>query len=320
MTLYGFTHYRLPRRRLFTNFPFRILSLFARQKSSSNHISYWYRPNILNNHTPVLFIHGIGIGLHTYLPFFAQYLHTMPETGIIAIEIPAISSRISYPMLPSREMVQEILQILRSHNWTSVVLATHSYGSVVAAHLLHDPESSVLIDNLLFVDPVAFSFHTPDVAFNFLRRKPRTASEIQLQYFASTDPDVSRALTRSFVVAENLLWREDVEHRTLTNDRTQRRLKTTVAICGRDIITDTVHLGRYLTRQEREDGKWYRETEGTNDNDSWMRSEWTGEKVLEMIWFPELNHAECFNDHAHRQVLVDVLEAYSRGEVTVANS
>ena len=308
MTLYGFTHYRLPRRRLFSYLPHPFLSVFTKQRSLSDHVSYWYRPHLSNDHIPVLFIHGIGIGLHTYLGFSNQYVQNMPNVGIISMEIPAISSRISQPILHGSAMAQEVLQIVKSHGWDRFILATHSYGSVVGTHLLHDPAVAPMIDHLLFVDPVAFSFHTPNVAYNFLRREPRTASEIQLQYFASMDPDVARALTRSFIVPENMLWREEVEGRTSANGR--RRLKTTVVVCGEDIITDTVHLGRYLTRRQRMGEKWYHE-EGEAD-DGWMRWEWTGQKDLEVVWFPELNHAECFNNAGHRQVLVDILGVYSK--------
>ncbi len=307
MNFYGFKHYRLPCWRLLSTFPFRFLSTSARRRSPSNQISYWYRPHVSDEHIPVLFVHGIGIGLHTYLGFFKQYLQTLPDVGIIAIEIPAISSRITQPMLHGSAMSDEIVQIVRHHGWHRFILASHSYGSVVATHLLHDPVCFPLIDHLLFVDPVAFSFHTPNVAYNFLRRKPRTASEIQLQYFASMDPDVGRALTRSFVFPENSLWREEVEN--CTSEDGKNCLRTTVAICGQDIITDTLHLGRYLTREGRNGEKWYRDHELADD--SWMQEPWTGEKNLEVLWFPELNHAESFDDHVHRQVLVDVLKVYS---------
>lgn len=184
MLYHGFSYYRLPLRSLFASFPFGLLSLPFARRSPSRHISYWHHPHTSTDHLPILFIHGIGIGLHTYLNFFKQHLRTMPEIGLIAIEIPAISSRItSSSMLLGAKMADEILRILEHHGWERCVVACHSYGFVVATHLLRDEHVSPRIDNMLFVDPVAFSFHDPNVAYNFLRRAPRTASEIQLQYF-----------------------------------------------------------------------------------------------------------------------------------------
>lgn len=42
------------------------------------------------------------------------------------------------------------------------------YGSVVAAQLLRSPEISQNIGPVLFIDPVSFLLHLPDVAYNFV--------------------------------------------------------------------------------------------------------------------------------------------------------
>lgn len=53
-------------------------------------------------------------------------------------------------------------------------LIVRSYGSVVATHLLRSPETAQKIGPILFVDPVSFLLHHPDVAYNFvsLRQPP----------------------------------------------------------------------------------------------------------------------------------------------------
>lgn len=43
------------------------------------------------------------------------------------------------------------------------------YGSVVAAQLLRDPKTSISIGPVIFIDPVSFLLHLPDVAYNFVR-------------------------------------------------------------------------------------------------------------------------------------------------------
>lgn len=134
-----------------------------------------------------------------------------------------------------------------------------------------------------------------------------TASEIQLQYFASKDLDVTRTLTRNFVWTANSLWRDEVEHRTSGDGI--RRLKTTVVIGGRDIITNTIHLGRYLQREEKMGVKWYEEEEPADD--TWMERNWTGHKSLEVLWLPDLNHAESFDDEVHRQIILDIMKLYT---------
>ena len=309
LSWYGYKHYRLSTTQLLSSLPFRPPALLTNRYSPARHTSYWYHGHTSQSSIPILFIHGIGIGLWPYMPFLKEHLESNPETGLIALEILPISSRITQPFLPGPKMAKEIVSILRHHNWSRCILASHSYGSVIATHLLQDPVASQYIDNLVFIDPVAFSFHTPDVPYNFLRRQPKTASEFELYYFAATDADVSHALTRSFIWPENSLWREDVEHR---QDKNGRILKTTVAICGKDIITDTLTLGRYLTRQRHPDPnkKWYHEEEPFDDD--WKHRPWTGDKALEVMWFPDFNHAELFDDPGDRTRLLEVLRLYSR--------
>lgn len=280
-----------PLSRWFTALPLRPLSLFTSHRSPARNFSYWYKPH-RSDGLPVIFIHGIGIGLHTYISFFHEYSKT--DLGVIALEVMPISSRLTGQMIRKEEMVAEIRQILRKHGWSKCVVMSQSYGSVVASYLLRDCPD--MVASMLFVDPVAFSFHPPQVGWNFLRRMPTTASELQLYYFASTDPDIARALTRSFVWQENSLWREDIDRRC------------TVVLSERDIIIDTLTLGRYLTRAQH--GKWYEEKEV---DDSWKEKEWTGQG-LEVIWFPGLNHAEVYDSFETRQTLIDVLQRYATTE------
>ena len=253
----------------------------------------------------MLFIHGIGVGLQFYLSFSAEFMSTLHKRGIglIALELLPVSSRVA-PSLPSEpEMTAEIARILSHHSWERCVLASHSYGSVVATWLLRDPATACKIGPLLFVDPVAFSFHSPAVPWNFLRRRPRTASEWQLWYFASTDPDVAVTLTRRFDFVANSLWREEVIRRR--GNRSDEVWPCTVVLGGRDIITDVNNLGHYLLSSGAS------EINIAGDHfDGWKDRRWTG-KGLEVVWREELNHAESFDSTADRTMLLEILESYS---------
>jgi pimeloyl-ACP methyl ester carboxylesterase len=204
-------------------------------------------------------------------------------------------------------MAQEIRLILQHHNISLVTLVSHSYGSVISAHLLRSPLTSPHIGPLLFVDPVTFGFHDPNIAYNFLRRVPKSASEIQLQFFASMDPDIAYTLTRRFIWPENSLWREDVEDHFAQDSR----WKCTVMLAGQDIITDTETLGKYLTRKKGAK-KWYQEHEDERMSDEWKRDDWIGEKSLEVIWFEGLNHSEIFDEKESREAVLKVVEKYTR--------
>lgn len=80
--------------------------------------------------------------------------------------------------------------------------------------------------------------------------------------------------------------------------------RCTVALAGRDIITETEGLGRYLIgrigRGDEEEG-----------GEEWKEREWTGQKGLEVMWFDDCNHAEEFDTQGDRARLIEVLLRYS---------
>lgn len=103
---------------------------------------YWYRPHRSHTKLPILFIHGIGIGLLPYVPFLRELAKQDPDVGFVAIEIMPISMHITAPPLASDTMCAAITRVLNAHELNRVVVAGHSYGTVVAAHLLRRQQSS----------------------------------------------------------------------------------------------------------------------------------------------------------------------------------
>ena len=61
-----------------------------------------------------------------------------------------------------------------------IIIIYQSYGSVVAAHLLHTPKIAPKIGPMLFIDPVTFLLHLPDVAYNFVTSSLSPYSSSQL--------------------------------------------------------------------------------------------------------------------------------------------
>ena len=162
----------------------------------------------------------------------------------------------------------------------------------------------------MFVDPVAFSFHTSTVPYNFLRRKPKSASEWQLWYFASTDLMVAHALSRGFGFwGESSLWRGDVD--------VGRGWRCATLLAGRDIVTDTETLGRWFVRAEGR-GEWWKEDGDVRSEElkNWealkKKGRGEGECGVEVLWFEECNHSEIFDKDEDRKRLLDLMLDYSR--------
>jgi pimeloyl-ACP methyl ester carboxylesterase len=245
--------------------------------------------------------------------------------GIIAIEILPISFRITHPALNKSAMCEEIARILAYHGWEKVVLVSHSYGTVIATHLLRTPSTAHLIGPVVLIDPVSILLHLPDVAYNFTRRKPKRANEHQLYYFASMDMGVSHTLARHFFWSENILWKEDMEGRNVT-----------VSLSGKDLIVDTESVGRYLTSGKNSwtlsstslsalvDVEDSDETymNGTASNDtvmhvdeevdgtgSWKEQPWKGVGI-DVLWFENQDHAQVFDNPAARRPLLFAIRKY----------
>ncbi|KAI0073954.1 alpha/beta-hydrolase [Panus rudis PR-1116 ss-1] len=274
---HGFIHYL--QRDWWAHFPPNLLAKYSRT-SPHPHISYWYRPHRSKTKQPVLFLHGIGIGLWTYVPFLFDLIARDPDVGIIAVESFAISMRIS-PRPVSREIVLEaVTTILDKHNLPEVVVVGHSFGTNLAAYMLKHPHLSKRVAASILVDPIPFLLHLPPVAYNFLYREPKTANEWQLWYFASQDPDIARTLTRHFFWAESILWKEDLKDK-----------RVGVVLSGRDQIVDSLEVWRYLTDQGEADPTFHWQKDG-----------------MEVFYYPDLDHSKVFDTARLRKPLVDMVQ------------
>ncbi|RFU78946.1 ribose-phosphate pyrophosphokinase [Trichoderma arundinaceum] len=231
LRFYSFDFHRTSLLQFLAVFPTRILNLFNSYRSPARTLTYWYRPHTSRTRLPVLFIHGIGVGLY-------------------------------------------------------------SYGSVVATHLLRKPQIASKIGPTLFVDPVSFLLHLPDVAYNFICRKPTNASEHLLSYFGAKDLGVAHTLFRRFTWSDNVLWKEDIQHH-----------RVAVVLAGRDAIVDTNAVAAYLTGTD----DWALETE------SWENGIWKGDG-LDVLWFQDLDHGEVFSRRRTRKRLVDIISRFAADE------
>lgn len=194
---------------------------------ASDEFGYWHRPHTAKDRVPVVFLHGVGIGMAAYVAFLDELnsghdgstdksSHSSSgQIGILAPEILPISSRLSHRGPPSKdEFLSQLTRALHNVGWGSAdqpfVLVAHSYGSVLATHVLRDPELGPRVQGLVLLDPVSLLLHLPDVAFNFTRRVPKRANEWELWYFASMDPGIAWTLGRHFVWKDNVVWRDEL--------------------------------------------------------------------------------------------------------------
>ncbi|EEU38190.1 uncharacterized protein NECHADRAFT_101499 [Fusarium vanettenii 77-13-4] len=287
---HGFEYYRRPRSSAIRVFPPRPQELWPGRTSPSSQLSYWHRPHTAEGQLPVVFFHGIGIGLWTYVQFLAG-LHKTDDkkrsVGVIAIEILPISFRLTSAIPDKAEFLSQVTAILDYHCWENVALVSHSYGSVLTTHMLHSPSLQHRVPSVVLIDPVTIMLHLPNVAYNFTRRRPKRANEWQLWYFASTDPGVALCLGRHFFWRENILWKEELL--TSLGDSGFKR-DVAVTLAGRDLIVDTASVAEYLE----------------DDAETCVEGDEGG---VQVVVFPKLDHAQVFDDAPSRKTLTQLVRS-----------
>ncbi|KAL7796809.1 hypothetical protein V8C37DRAFT_408277 [Trichoderma ceciliae] len=289
LSWHGFKFYARGSAAALATFPPRPQEIFASRRSRAPQLSYWHRPHASNDCNPVVFFHGIGVGLWTYVSFLAN-IHAAKERGggqgigVIAVEMVPISFRLTSPPLGKAEFLLQMAKILEHHRWDKFTVASHSYGSVQTTHMLHSPALRHKITSVVLIDPVTLMLHLPDVAYNFTRRKPQEAYEWLLWYFACTDPGVAYLLAKDFVWWENIIWKEDF----------QQGFPRKVAVClaGRDVLVNTCSVAQYLTEGIGQAG-------GVNQA-----------AEVEVLRFPMLDHAQIFGSEPDIGQITRLIRSY----------
>ncbi|KAI2782554.1 hypothetical protein F4815DRAFT_461837 [Daldinia loculata] len=317
--------------------PPRLQDFFAQRYSEAEGFTYWHRPHTAPDKLPVVFLHGIGIGLYPYVPFFARLNSQSKEQdgegqiGIIAIEVLSVSFRLTGEPLGRVEFLKQVATILDAHGWDRFVLASHSYGTVLATHMLRSENLSDRIASAVLIDPVTILLHLPDVAYNFTRRRPKGANEWLLWYFASMDPGVAHCLGRHFFWKDNIIWKEEllgVARRPPTEvgsvgdqgGRATARPRRKVAVClaERDLIVNTSVVAQYLSA----DGDGWVTPNPADKGDArleerFIERDGLGDSLLthdgiELLWFPGLDHAQVFESEQTQDRLCRVIRRHCK--------
>jgi hypothetical protein len=147
--------------------------------------------------TPLVFFHGIGIGLFPYIRLVLAMVAKFPNRTIILFEKTSISMRLDRTLLLPEEYAQLIHFKLKEARIEKIVVVGHSLGTICIRWI--DYYYPDIIQSRIFIDPVCFSLWTHDIAQNFMYRSPNKIRHYLLKYFASMEPGISLYLRRYFV-------------------------------------------------------------------------------------------------------------------------
>lgn len=165
--------------------------------------------------TPLVVLHGLGIGLAQYASLVTFFLHSpiFAHRPILILLQPNISQSIlSASFLKPfghHETTSAFRAMLARHGWTSIDVLSHSYGSLVHSWLIKSFPTS--IRRSCFVDPVCFQLWVPFVCSNFVYKRASTPIELLMRYFVAREVATANTLCRYFDWSSNILWPHEIE-------------------------------------------------------------------------------------------------------------
>ena len=114
---------------------------------------------------------------------------------------------------------------------------------------------------------------------------------------ASKDLGVAHTLARHFFWSENILWKDELGDRPVT-----------AVLGGRDLIVDTESVGAYLSGAD----------DASRAIGEWKEQELTG-LGLEVVFFPEIDHAQVFEKRGRMMELVEIVKRYTDSRYLIAS-
>lgn len=206
---------------------------------------------------PIIFLHGLGLGLFHYSMFITSLLRRFPDRPLLVPIQPHVSQRIFHRTyarpLGRLATVAGIVGAMRKHGFvpdddnnyeatigdptTTVTMLSHSNGSFIHAWMLKALPH--LISRSCFVDPVTFCLWEGDVCYNFFYKTCKTGFEMLMHYFICSEIGVANFLRRHFDWSANSLWYEEIPH-------AKDPSRSMFVLGGEDFIVNSDRVVRYL--------------------------------------------------------------------------
>ncbi|KAL7580193.1 hypothetical protein ACA910_012943 [Epithemia clementina (nom. ined.)] len=175
-------------------------------------VAYYFHPGSVDDDqlkpdTPIIFVHGIGVGLITYLPLIDALLST--GRPVFLPEIPYVSAfrpwQSPYSVLQPAVVCNTLSAMLASHGFLKGTWLGHSYGTSWVSYMCkYSPHAVAAV---MFLDPVCFCLHAPRLtkSFVYMPADPGTIS-----YFVRTDLIVNWTIQRAFPWSWIILFTEEI--------------------------------------------------------------------------------------------------------------
>lgn len=184
-----------------------------------------------DDNIPIVFVHGIGIGLIAYMPLLDALLKT--GRTLFLPEIPYVSGfrpwQSPNAVLSPQVVTSTLSAMLASHGFLRATFVGHSYGTSWLSYMCKYAEHAVA--SLMFIDPICFCLHAPRLTKSFVYTRPDPGT---ISYIVRTDVIVNWTIQRSFPWAWIVLFTEQI------------KVPTTVFLSEKDALVPCNKVVSYL--------------------------------------------------------------------------
>ena len=190
---------------------------FKYRRCSAIHMGFWVRqvPPLATRAAsmPILFFHGVGIGLLPYLGLIHSLVRANRSRTVICAVLPSCTSRVprvSVTATPTAsQLVRATLDLLTNLDIARVSVVGHSFGTACAAWLVRAAPAHV--ERLVLLDPIVFNLHYPTLVHSFFYRFPQTLWQFVMFWGASREPGIAYMMGRCFPWHEGVLFSHMLE-------------------------------------------------------------------------------------------------------------
>lgn len=235
------------------------LRLLGYRRYHYGRVGYWYKedPTLDDKEEVLVFFHGLGIGVTTYIPFLPSFT---AKTHFL-FELPWVSMDPWAEVVPAEEYAHGVECALRYHGALEgqrrLCLAGHSFGTFTIAWVKHYCPEVYSRSRVVLIDPVSIHLQLPDVCANFLYKKPEKPFAKFLRYIASQEVGIACCLFRNFFWMQCVMFPSELPRGSavfLSEHDHVVPVKDVYAECNFNgvttVILDGIDHGKILVRRD----------------------------------------------------------------------
>jgi hypothetical protein len=180
------------------------------ERHSNSHIRFWHRRRQRRRDSigkrPIVFFHGLGIGLFPYLNIIRKLCDASRD--IFLVEKGSVAMRLDHRHLLPHEMADGVDEMLKEYSVHDAVFIGHSLGTSIATWIVKYYPHYVY--KLILMDPICFALWNHHIAYNFLYKKPTKWIEHLFGVFVAGETGVSFWLRRYFFWYYNCFFTNEI--------------------------------------------------------------------------------------------------------------